>query len=232
MKSLPVNSSGVEFAPVCTPVRCPRCRNENFACELAVKETSLVVKGHTVNVLEWQGTLLYQQKAIYLTCFREDRAVRGACTGASRNVPVMYRYHDISPRRRHSHSMPYASPSISAARGTSPAKVRPPIRRHDGAPRLISPSISSTQHIPFPHVTRNTKMERHALGSFTPPWPLALAPSSSFPLLPLGMIAPSLPARSSHNGRTSGAHNRGALAPDEGGHRTQSDALIRGGARQ
>ena len=25
--------SGVEFAPVCTPVRCPRCRNENFACE-------------------------------------------------------------------------------------------------------------------------------------------------------------------------------------------------------
>ena len=27
-------SSGVEFAPVCTPVRCPRCRNEN-ACEWA-----------------------------------------------------------------------------------------------------------------------------------------------------------------------------------------------------
>ena len=27
-------SSGVEFAPVCTPVRCPRCRNENFACEI------------------------------------------------------------------------------------------------------------------------------------------------------------------------------------------------------
>ena len=26
-------SSGVELAPVCTPVRCPRCRNENFACE-------------------------------------------------------------------------------------------------------------------------------------------------------------------------------------------------------
>ena len=26
-------SSGAEFAPVCTPVRCPRCRNENFACE-------------------------------------------------------------------------------------------------------------------------------------------------------------------------------------------------------
>ena len=170
----------------------------------------MVVKG-PVNVLEWQGTLLYQQKAIYLTCFREDSesCARGIVRARSRNVPVMYRYHDIayiSPRRRHSHSMPYASPSISAARGTSPAKVRPPIRRHDGAPRLISPSISSTQHIPFPHVTRNTKMERHALGSFTPPWPLALAPSSSFPLLPLGMIAPSLPARSSHNGRTSGAH--------------------------
>jgi hypothetical protein len=87
-----------------------------------------------------------------------------------------------------------------------PGKVRPPIRRHDGAPKLISPSISSTQHIPFPHVTRNSKMERHALGPFTPPRLLALAPSSSFPLLPLGMIAPSLPARSSHNGRTSGAH--------------------------
>ena len=29
-------SSGVEFAPVCTPVRCPRCRNENFVCEIGV----------------------------------------------------------------------------------------------------------------------------------------------------------------------------------------------------
>lgn len=106
----------------------------------------------------------------------------------------------------HSIPSPYASPSISAARGTSRAKVRPPIRRHDGEPKLISPSVSSTQHIPFPHVTRNSKMERHGLGSFTPPRLLALAPSSSFPLLPLGMIAPSLPARSSHNGRTSGAH--------------------------
>ena len=117
--------------------------------------------------------------------------------------------HISAPDGDTSHSIPspYASPSISAARGTSPAKVRPPIRRHDGAPKLISPSISSTQHIPFPHVTRNSKMERHALGPFTrPPRLLALAPSSSFPLLPLGMIAPSLPARSSHNGRTSGAH--------------------------
>jgi hypothetical protein len=116
----------------------------------------------------------------------------------------------ISPRRRHlpQHTIAVriAEHPISAARGTSPAKVRPPIRRHDGAPKLISPSISSTQHIPFPHVTRNSKMERHALGPFTPPRLLALAPSSSFPLLPLGMIAPSLPARSSHNGRTSGAH--------------------------
>ena len=31
-KRVPVNR-GVEFAPVCTPVRCPRCRNENFACD-------------------------------------------------------------------------------------------------------------------------------------------------------------------------------------------------------
>ena len=63
--------------------------------------------------------------------------------------------HISAPDGDSSHSIPspYASPSISAARGTSLAKVCPPIRRHDGEPKLISPSISSTQHIRSPSRT-------------------------------------------------------------------------------
>ena len=101
-------------------------------------------------------------------------------------------------------NLPRLFPQACASRRTCSLPLRPlPHRR---ARRQTHHPISSSQQNPFPHVTRNSKMERHALGAFTPPRLLALAPSSSFPLLPLGIIAPSLPARSSHNGRTSGAH--------------------------